>query len=130
MVIAGIPLVDIAEALWRNFPTIPRRGVEDRGVDDDVVRRLLAPVSPLQFDCQVPPAHRHVFGGTADQLLPPPQAQLLARHWDCSPPTWFAGSHLSVRRERVVKDCIEVALQAAGIIAGPGQALVPAVASA
>ena len=130
VVIAGIPLVDIAEALWRNFPTIPRRGVEDRGVDDDVVRRLLAPVSPLQFDCQVPPAHRHVFGGTADQLLPPPQAQLLARHWDCSPPTWFAGSHLSVRRERVVKDCIEVALQAAGIIAGPGQALVPAVASA
>lgn len=128
VVIAGIPLVDIAEALWRNFPTIPRRGVEERGVDDDAVRALLAPVSPLAHPCRIPQAHRHVFGGAADQLLPPPQARLLAAHWGIGEPTWFMGSHLSVRRERVVKHCIESALEGAGLIAGPGQALVPTAA--
>ena len=125
VVIAGIPLVDVADALWRNFPDIPQRGIEALGVNETLIRRLLQPISPLAAGCQVPKPHRHVFAGSADQLLPPPQAQALARHWDCEP-RWFVGSHLSVRRERVVKDCIESALADAGLIAGPGEALVPA----
>lgn len=125
VVISGIPLVDIADALWRNFPDVPQRGVEALGINETLIRRLLQPLSPLAASCRVPKAHRYVFAGTADQLLPPPQAQALARHWGCEP-RWFVGSHLSVRHERVVKDCIEQALAGAGLIAGPGEALVPA----
>lgn len=127
VVIAGIPLVDVADALWRNFPDVPQRGVEALGVNETLVRRLLQPVSPLAVQCKVPKPHRHVFGGTADQLLPPPQTQALAAHWGCEP-TWFVGSHLSVRRERVVKHCIEDALVGAGLIAGRGEALIPVAA--
>ena len=127
VVIAGIPLVDVADALWRNFPDVPQRGVEALGVNETLVRRVLQPVSPLAAKCQVSPGHRHVFGGTADQLLPPPQAQALAQHWGCEP-QWFVGSHLSVRRERVVKHCIEDALLDAGLIAARGEALIPATA--
>lgn len=127
VVIAGIPLVDIADALWRNFPDVPQRGVEALGINETLVRRLLQPISPLAVECQVPKARRHVFAGTADQLLPPPQAQALAAHWDCDA-RWFVGSHLSVRHERVVKHCIEDALADAGLIAGRGEALIPVAA--
>ncbi|MEN8821379.1 MAG: prolyl oligopeptidase family serine peptidase [Abyssibacter sp.] len=115
-VIAGIPLADAADVLWRHFPVLPRRSIEALGVSEAMMRRVMHPLSPLARPAMVRSDRCAVFGALADQLVPPAQVQRLAAHWGLGSPTWYAGSHLSVRREALARYAVERALLTAGMI--------------
>lgn len=115
-VIAGIPLADAVDVLWRHFPVLPRRSMESLGVTDAMLRRVMHPLSPLARAVMIRPDRCAVFGALADQLVPPAQVARLARHWGLEAPVWYNGSHLSVRREPVARYVVERALLNAGMI--------------
>lgn len=115
-VIAGIPLADAADVLWRHFPELPRRSIEALGVSELMMRRVMHPLSPVARPAMIRSDRCAVFGATADQLVPPAQVQRLAAHWGLNEPLWYNGSHLSVRREPLARYAVERALLAAGMI--------------
>ncbi|MDN5938883.1 MAG: hypothetical protein L0H83_09490 [Salinisphaera sp.] len=120
-VIAGIPLADIADAVWRHLPLVHRRYVESSGVTPELARAALAPVSPLALPCQVERSRRYLFGATGDQLVPPGQVARLAAHWETEQILWYQGSHLSVRQESTVREYLTSALEQSGLV-GHGNA--------
>ena len=115
-VIAGIPLADAADVLWRHFPVLPRRSIEALGVTEAMMRGVMHPLSPLARPSMIRSDRCAVFGAVADQLVPPAQVQRLAAHWGLDAPTWYRGSHLSVRREALARYAVERALLAAGMV--------------
>ena len=116
-VIAGIPLADMAEVVWRHLPILHLRYIEAAGVTPALARAALAPVSPLMLPCRVGADRRFVFAATGDQLVPPGQATRLADHWGGAPIHWYHGSHLSARRETSVQTFIEQCLHRSGLAA-------------
>lgn len=115
-VIAGIPLADIPAALWHHLPDVHLRYIESQGIDPAYVRKVLAPVSPLQLPPRVDHDRRHIFAATADQLVPAAQPLQLWQHWGEPPIHWYHGSHLSVRYEAAVGPFVEKALRGTGLV--------------
>jgi hypothetical protein len=111
--VAGIPVIDFAETLWRVMPPPHRQYFEARGLDQEHYRRLLRPVSPLTLPCRVPRDRRFVFGATADRIVPVAQPALLARHWEVET-RWYQGSHMSIGSEPTPRATLEDAMRAAG----------------
>jgi hypothetical protein len=112
-VCAGIPLADVASALWRHLPE-PQRGYFARnGLDQERYRALLHVVSPLARAPQLAPERLHLFAGTADRLVTPDQPLRIAGHWN-RPVNWYAGGHLTFRGEHSVVRCIQDAMASAG----------------
>lgn len=112
-VVAGIPVIDLAEALWRVLPPAHLRYFDSRGLDETRYRRLLAPVSPLSRQPLTPLPGRHIFAATGDRIVLPEHPIALSEHWQV-PVTWYQGSHLSVRRERTTRDAVRNAVHSAG----------------
>ncbi|MGH8482121.1 MAG: alpha/beta hydrolase family protein [Nevskiaceae bacterium] len=123
-VIAGIPPSDLAAALWRHIPQVHRDYFAAHGLDLERYRRLLQPVSPLARAPKLERERLYLFAGAADRLVLPDQTLALARHWQV-PVQWYQGTHLTFRRESVVRMHIEAAMQRAGwpvsahVAAGP-----------
>ena len=115
-VIAGIPLTDIPNALWKHMPDLHLRYMEAQGISQAELSALLAPVSPLHLKPVVPHERRYIFAATADQLVEPDQPYLLWEHWDRPSMHWYHGSHLSVRREADLLPFVEDALRRHGLI--------------
>lgn len=112
-VVAGIPVCDLASALWGHIPAQNRRYFAAQGLDQDRYRRLLHPVSPEALAPKLAAERLHIFAGTADRIVPPLHPLRLARHWQ-RPVQWYAGGHLTFRGERVVTRCLEDAMNGAG----------------
>jgi hypothetical protein len=74
-------------------------------------------VSPLAIPPRVAPAHRAIFGGLADRLVPPDQVRDLWRHWDEPRLVWYPGAHLTFNLHADVKVLIRETLGGAGLIA-------------
>lgn len=111
--VAGIPVVDLAAALWRYIPPQHRRYFAGNGLDENRYREILRAVSPLRVLPKIPRERLHVFAATGDRLVPATHALALARHWE-RPVNWYQGSHLSVRREREPRKVLEAAMLGAG----------------
>ena len=112
-VIAGIPVVDLATALWRHLPPEHLAYYPGVGLGVDLYRRILTPVSPLALPPKVAVDRRYIFAGVCDRLAVPDQALLLAKHWEV-PVQWYQGAHLTFRGEPVVKAHVEAAMHRAG----------------
>lgn len=112
-VVAGIPVVDLASALWRQLPPDYQAYYPSVGLTAEVYQRLLAPVSPLALPPRLDAERRYIFAGTGDRVAVPGQALLLARHWGV-PVQWYPGAHLTFRGEPVVRSHVEAAMQRAG----------------
>lgn len=112
-VVAGIPVVDFAAALWRFLPPLHLRYFASRGLDQDHYSRVLSVVSPLARPPLLETSRLHVFAATGDRVVPPSHALALGRHWQV-PVSWYQGSHLSIRRERVPHTVLRQALGGAG----------------
>src|SRR5690606_20437156 len=80
--VAGIPATDFARLSWKHGPPDSLRRAEEHGVGIGEIRDLKKVVSPLALTPQVPRERRFVFGGTADQLVPPDLVRDLWWHWD------------------------------------------------
>lgn len=112
-VVGGVPLADVARALWRNLPQVHERFYAQHGLSEARYREILRPVSPLARPA-LPAAERlHLFAATADRLVTPDHPLKLSAHWQ-RPVHWYQGSHLSIRRERVTREVVELAVKAAG----------------
>lgn len=113
--IAGIPLTDMAGAVWRHMPGLQQRQLEAQGLDVAKIQRALTPVSPLALAPLVAKDRRYIFAATGDQLVPSDQALRLWRHWDEPECCWYQGSHLSLRREASVRRFVAAALANSGL---------------
>lgn len=116
-VIAGIPVADLSSALWPSLPANHRAHLAERGDDAQLLRDVLAPVSPLTRPPLAPRDRRYVFGGLADRLVPPQEVAQLARHWGVDP-AWYPGGHLSFRGSGIVTRELRAAMQNAGWSSG------------
>lgn len=112
-VVAGIPLTDIAAALWQNIPPAHAAYYEHRGASEALFREVLRPVSPLASAPKIDREHLHIFAGTADRLVPPAEVMKLAEHWQV-PVDWFDGAHLTFRGEPAVSRTLRTAAERAG----------------
>ena len=64
--IPGIPLTDIARAVWRHGPSLHLTHAEHHGVVHDEFAEILRVVSPLVLEPKVPHEHRAIFGGIGE----------------------------------------------------------------
>ncbi len=115
-VIAGVPIVDFAELFARHSPARFRA----RG-DYDALPRLAREVhrviSPLALAPLVPRPHRYIYAGLADRLADPRlHARALWRHWDRPSIRWYPGGHVGFRQSPAVRDFVEDALVASGMV--------------
>jgi dienelactone hydrolase len=114
--IPGIPLTDIARAVWRHGPSLHLTHAEHHGVVHDEFAEILRVVSPLVLEPKVPHEHRAIFGGIGDQLVPPDQVRDLWEHWDRPRIEWYQGAHLTFRAHRGVRRLIPETLAGAGLL--------------
>jgi hypothetical protein len=111
--IAGIPVVDLAQALWRFMPPGHLRYLAARGLDEARYRSILSVISPLTQTPLLTPEKRYIFAATGDRIVVPEHPLRLAQHWN-TPVNWYQGSHLSVRHERDTRGVIKLAMARAG----------------
>jgi len=112
-VIGGIPLADVASALWRNLPRVHERFYAQHGLTEARYREILRPVSPLVRPALPAPERLHLFAAAADRIVTPDHPLKLSTHWQ-RPVTWFQGAHLSIRGERTTREVVESAVRGAG----------------
>lgn len=107
--IAGVPLTDPASILWRHMPMLYREWFAARGADEDLVRRVLAPVAPLNMPRLVKNAV--IFGASGDRIVPPDQILRLDEHWSDVETLWCGGGHLTFWAEKSVRRLVDSTLQ-------------------
>jgi dienelactone hydrolase len=113
--IAGIPLVDIPDAMIRHGlqSAIGGRGPEN--LDVARMAEIMKVVSPLALESQVPVDRRFVFAAVADRLVPPEQAGRLWEHWDRPRIEWYQGGHMTFRAHPNVRLLVEEGLRSAAL---------------
>ncbi|NKF24434.1 alpha/beta hydrolase family protein [Solimonas marina] len=111
-VIAGIPVVDLAQALWSVAPPAHRAYFAEHGLDEARYRSILKPVSPLSQAPLIDRERLFVVAATADRIVVPAHPLALSQHWNV-PVQWYQGSHLSVRGEHEVRDTLKMAMSRA-----------------
>lgn len=112
-VVAGIPVMDFSDALWRLLTPSHRQYLEEQGLTPERYRQLLAPVSPLSREPLLPADRRFILAANCDRIVLPEHPLSLAAHWGVDI-NWYQGSHLSVRRERVTRETVIQAMVTAG----------------
>lgn len=115
-VIAGIPAVDFSRLMWRHGPPLDVLTVEQGGMFREEVADLLRVVSPLELEPLVPKAHRAIFAGTADRLIPPDQVMDLWEHWDQPTLHWYHGGHMTFGLDPAVDRLIVDTLRGAELV--------------
>ncbi len=115
--IPGIPATDFARLFWRHGPMLNIRYMEHQGVVHDEVAEVMRVVSPLTIEPKVPHAHRAIFGGVADRLVPPDQVRDLWLHWDRPEIVWYQGSHVTFMLDPRVRKLVATTLREAGLTA-------------
>jgi len=116
--IAGIPATDFARLSWKHGPADSLRRAEEAGIGLGEITNLKKVVSPLALRPQLPRERRFVFGGSADQLVPPDLVRDLWLHWERPAMHWYPGAHCTFGLHRPVRHFIEDALRASGLAAG------------
>jgi dienelactone hydrolase len=113
--IAGIPLVDIPDAMIRHglLSAIGGKGFES--LDSAHMAEIMRVVSPLALKPQLPVERRFVFAAVADRLVPPEQAGRLWEHWDRPRIEWYQGGHMTFRAHPKVRRLVEEGLRSAAL---------------
>jgi hypothetical protein len=115
--IAGIPASDFARLSWRHGPADSLRRAEEAGIGLGETTNLKRVVSPLVLRPQVPRERRFIFGGSADQLVPPDLVADLWRHWERPEMLWFPGAHCTFPLHGPVRGFVESALRKSELVA-------------
>ena len=115
--IAGIPATDFVRLVWRHGPPGMLRYAEAQGITPQTAADVMRVVSPLAVEPLVPLEHRAIYGGTADQLVPPEQVSDLWEHWGRPPIAWYPGAHISFGLHAGVGRLVDETLRDAGLVA-------------
>lgn len=113
--IAGIPATDFARLSWKHGPQDSLRRAEEAGIGLGETVDLTTVVSPLVLSPQLPRERRYIFGGTADQLVPPDLVRDLWRHWDRPAMHWYPGAHCTFSLHAAVRSFVTNALRESGL---------------
>jgi pimeloyl-ACP methyl ester carboxylesterase len=114
-VIAGIPVVDLPDLFRRHSPPPIARRAERSGVLGATADEVHTVVSPLAFECRVPPEHRYVFGGLGDRMATFGHAQRLWLHWGRPRLATYEGGHVGFYWSGAVRQLVADALSASGL---------------
>jgi len=114
--IPGIPATDFARLSWKHGPPDSLRRAEEAGVGIGETLDLKKVVSPLALRPRVPHARRYLFGGSADQLVPPDLVRDLWLHWERPKMHWYPGAHCTFMLHPPVRRFIEEALRESGLV--------------
>jgi hypothetical protein len=68
------------------------------GVDLDMARQVLRPISPLALEPKVPKERRYILAAAGDRLVTSDQVRDLWVHWDRPRIAWGAASHVTALR--------------------------------
>jgi len=115
--IPGIPLADFARAFHRHGGPWQERLAAAHGLTEESMSEALRVVSPLALEPRVPFAHRALFGGVSDRLVPSDQVRDLWRHWGEPRIVWYQGAHLTFPLHREVRELVQDTLRGAGLAA-------------
>lgn len=113
--IAGIPATDFARLSWKHGPADSLRRAEEAGIGLGETTDLKKVVSPLVLRPKLPRERRYVFGGSADQLVPPDLVRDLWLHWERPAMHWYPGAHCTFGLHGPVRRFIESALAESGL---------------
>lgn len=116
-VIAAIPVIDLARALWRYMPPAHQDYMAANGLDEEHYRGVLKIVSPLAVPPKLDKERLLILAGTGDRLVVPSHPLQLSRHWGV-PVAWYQGAHLTVRRERETRETLNEAMLRSGWLVG------------
>jgi pimeloyl-ACP methyl ester carboxylesterase len=108
-VVAGIPVVDFAAALWRFMPPAYLRYFVANGLDENRYREILKLVSPLQRAPLLERDRLLIFAAAGDRIVLPQHPIKLSRHWGV-PISWYQGSHLTLRSEPETRETLREAM--------------------
>jgi dienelactone hydrolase len=117
-VVAGVPVADFARIVHRHGPAISLRTAIEAGLAEERMREVKRVISPLHLTPKVPHAHRHLFAGVADRIVPPDHARDLWRHWEEPEIVWYQGGHCSFRAHPAVARMQRSAFQNSGLVSG------------
>jgi dienelactone hydrolase len=109
--IPGIPASDFARLSWKHGPPDSLRRAEEAGVGLMETTDLKKVVSPLALRPRVPRERRYLFGGCADQLVPPDLVRDLWLHWERPKILWYPGAHCTFGLHPSVRRFVESALR-------------------
>jgi len=115
--IAGIPATDFARLSWKHGPPDSLRLAEEAGVGLGETRDLKKVVSPLVLEPKLPRERRYIFGGSADQLVPPDLVHDLWTHWERPAMLWYPGAHCTFPFHASVRRFVDRALRESGLTA-------------
>jgi len=110
-VIAAVPATDFLRGTTRFMTGLDAVWLQRLGVDLEVARRVLRPISPLALEPKVAKERRFILGATGDRLVTPDQVRDLWVHWDRPRIAWGAASHLTALREPETQVLLREALQ-------------------
>ena len=114
--VAGIPATDFARLSWRHGPPDSLRRAEELGVGLNETLDLKRVISPLVLEPKVAHERRYIFGGSADQLVPPDQVRDLWRHWGKPKMHWYPGAHVTFGAHPSVRRFIDDAFRESGLV--------------
>jgi pimeloyl-ACP methyl ester carboxylesterase len=93
---ALIPAVALGSLFWAHAARIPaRRHAERAGVTEELLSDAFAVHSPLQRPALLAPERLFIAAARRDAITPPPQTELLWRHWGEPTLVWMNGGHLA-----------------------------------
>ena len=115
--IPGIPAVDFGRLLWEHMSESQVRDMENAGLTRKLANEVLRVVSPLAVEPKVPHAHRAIFGGVADRLVPAEQVRDLWLHWQKPEIVWYQGAHITFMLDPRVRELVERTVRGAGLAA-------------
>jgi pimeloyl-ACP methyl ester carboxylesterase len=109
--IVAVPATDFLRGTTRFMTGLDALWLQRLGVDLDVARRVLRPISPLTVAPKVPKERRFILGATGDRLVTPDQVRDLWIHWDRPRIAWGAASHLTALRVPETQSLLREALR-------------------
>jgi predicted esterase YcpF (UPF0227 family) len=115
-VIVGNPAVDPSHLFWRNALSLATRYLRTEGVTEERMDAVLRPISPLAMRPLLARERRAIFGGTADRVTPPVEANALWHHWDRPRVEWYGGTHRAFLGTPEGRALVESVLREAGVL--------------
>jgi hypothetical protein len=122
LMIAGVPLCDMAQMIDHHATAKMRTRARQNGLGMERLHDLYRVVSPLSWPTHVPTDRIFMYAGVGDRMSTPGQAHRLWRHWGEPKVLWYEGGHLAfLWSGRVVKFLDDVFADA-GFVAAPTRA--------
>ncbi len=115
--IPGIGVSCFASIIRRHSPSRQWAALQHIGLDEDMLRRVFRPISPLAVEPLVPYDGRFLWGAVADRLVPPEHILAMHEHWEQPEIVWHQGGHMTAPADRRVLATTEMTLRTTKLVA-------------